>query len=110
MKKLIPVIAVAALTLTACGGGGSDDPVTDTSIYGMDRSEAIIECQKHVADQTPGLKLSDFDTVGSSGIRQVRDGDTYHWNVQGEQAGRAYICNVYPAEDGSSTIDGAFAP
>lgn len=108
MKKLLGITtALAAGVMLA--GCGSSDPNDDNHINGMSNSEAVIACQKYLANKTPGLSLGDFSTVSSKGIRKIRTGDNYHWTIQSSFDGRNYMCNVRPASADDYEVDGAFA-
>lgn len=99
-------IAAGALLLAGCS---SSDPNDDNHINGLGRADAVIACQKHLAESTPGVSLGDFSAVGSKEIRKIRNGDEYQWTIQSDLDGRSYTCNVRPQTEDDYEVEGAFA-
>lgn len=104
MRTALGITAALFIALTGC----SSDPNTENKINGMDRNKAAVECQKFLAGNTPGMKLSDFPTVGASGLRKITADGADHWQVTGDLNGRGYQCRVTPADADNAEVDGAF--
>lgn len=105
MRTTIGVTAALLIALTGC----SSDANSENKINGMDRNKAAVECQKFLASTSPGMKLSDFPTVGASGLRKVNVDGAEHWQVNGDVDGREYTCRVTPSDADNAEVEGAFS-
>lgn len=92
---------VAAALLTGCS---TDDGH-------MSESEAVVACQKHLADSSGGkYSISDFKTVSPGNIREINVSGVMKYDIKGKaKDGRTYGCVVEPKDDGTAEVRGSFA-
>ena len=115
MKKLIPVIAVAALTLTACGGGDSTansevettaaveaQPI-DSGIYGIVVPDTVEDVQQTDTIYTADLPGRDFEAAAQwmgSHLPDEIDGMTLR-DAMREATGHGWCYAAEPNPDGT---------
>lgn len=95
MKKIIPMIAIAGLALTACGSDGNTETVAETQVVTQTVQSTVVETQK----STPKREESLEDTY----IRKLDEqGIEYGSRENGIRAGNAtcaYIAEGYSVDD-----------